>query len=206
MNSNKAWLTVCCIGILAGGLAVTSPAANGTGEINGVVKVRGVRNSADVVIYLEGGPKAISPPAKPVMMDQKSLTFVPHVLPVLRGAKVDFPNSDKVRHNVYSPSGSAKQFNLGTYPVGVVKTEQFETLGVVPLLCNVHSEMSAYILVLETPYYTSTDKFGRFELKDVAPGKYTLRVWHEKVKSVEQEVTVSAAKPVTVQIEMAGRK
>lgn len=207
MNAKKTWFFVGILTLFAVSMAVKPIGMAGAGEVTGTVKVLGVRDSANVVVFLEGlGKTTVTPPPKHAVMDQMSLTFVPHVLPVVKGTAVDFPNSDKVRHNVYSPAGSAKRFNLGTYPAGTVKTEQFDNSGVVPLLCNVHSEMSAFVLVLDTPYFTTTDKFGRFSIKGVSPGKYVLRTWHEKVKSVEKEVTVSAGGPTNVQIEMSGRK
>ncbi len=205
MNLKKMWLFAGMFAV-AVSLARISFGAVGTGEVTGTVKVSGVRDSANVVVYLAGAGKNTVAPPKHGVMDQQNLTFEPHVLPVVKGAAVDFPNSDKVRHNVYSPAGSAKRFNLGTYPAGTVKTLQFEEPGVVPLLCNVHSEMSAFVVVLDTPYYATTDKFGRFSIKGVAPGKYVLRAWHEKVKSVEQEVIVNAGGPTKVELAMTERK
>lgn len=191
--------------LIVAGLAAITVRTDATAGVTGTVKVVGVRDSGNVIVLLDGGT-APAAPAKHALMDQKNLVFEPHVLPVVKGAAVDFPNSDQVRHNVYSPAGSAKRFNLGTYPAGTAKTEKFDEPGVVPLLCNVHSEMSGFILVVNTPYYTTTDKFGRFSIKDVAPGKYVLRTWHEKVKSAEQPITIAGGDPVTVQLEMSGRK
>lgn len=191
------------LGLLA--LTVVTVRTDGSGGVTGTVKVAGVRDSGNVIVFLDGGGP-VAAPARHAVMDQKNLAFEPHVLPVAAGASVDFPNSDQVRHNVYSPATSVKRFNLGTYPAGTIKTERFDQPGVVPLLCNVHSEMSGFILVVNTPYYTTTDKYGRFTLKDVAPGKYVLRTWHEKIKSAEQPIVVAAGTPLTVQVEMSGRK
>ncbi|MBI4469983.1 MAG: methylamine utilization protein, partial [Acidobacteria bacterium] len=107
--------------------------AQGAGTITGNVKVAGARNSADVVVYVEAPGKNLPGTKKHAVMDQVDQTFIPHVLPILKGTMVDFPNSDKVRHNVYSPAGGASPFNLGTYPAGVSKTMDFEKPGVVPL-------------------------------------------------------------------------
>lgn len=207
MSMTSIWSRVGIAILVAVPAARLSLRAAETGEVAGTIKVSGVRDSANVVVFLDGVvKKAAATPAGRTVMDQKNLVFEPHVLPVVKGAAVDFPNSDKVRHNVYSPAGSAKPFNLGTYPSGMSKTEEFDNPGIVPLRCNVHSEMSAFILVLDTPYFATTDKFGRFSIKDVPPGSYTLRAWHEKVKSVEQQITVTAGSSPKVQLEMSGRK
>lgn len=102
------------------------------------MKVIPARDSSNVVVYVQSiSGKKFEPPKKPVVLDQINLTFVPHVLPVVAGTTVAFPNSDEVRHNVFSPS-PAKRFNLGTYPRGVVRTVTFDKPGDVALLCNVH--------------------------------------------------------------------
>jgi len=158
-------------------------------------------------VYLENGSdKKFDSPKEHAIMDQKNLVFIPHVLPIVVGATVDFPNSDTVRHNVFSPKGSAKVFNLGTYDVGVVKEVKFDEPGVVPLLCNVHSEMSAYIIVCKTPYFSLTDRKGDFIIKNVSPGKYKITVWHEKLRPQSQEITVEASKEIQVEFSKLVRK
>lgn len=86
-------------------------------------------------------------------MDQKGLTFVPHVLPILVGTTVDFKNSDDVLHNVFTPSKAGDRFDLGTWGKGQMKSFTFKKPGEVVILCNVHPEMEAYIVVVETPYF-----------------------------------------------------
>jgi hypothetical protein len=105
-------------------------------------------------------------------------------------------NSDSVGHNVYWPSVGGdrkKAHNLGTWPQGVKKSFTFEDIGAVPLLCNVHPEMSAYIFVAPTSYFAVTDAHGEYTIKDVPPGKYTLKTWSEQGKPTEQPVEVSGA-------------
>jgi len=114
---------------------------------------------------------------------------------VIVGTTVAFPNSDEIRHNVFSPG--PPRFDLGTYPQKTTKFHLFDTPGVWTLLCNVHAEMSAYVVVTETPYFARTDKDGRFVLKDVPPGTYTLKVWHEKTKPASLPIEVGAG-PVNV--------
>ena len=121
-------------------------------------------------------------------------SFSPHVLVVLKGTTVDFLNSDPVGHNVYWPniSGNKKlAHNLGTWPQGQTKSFTFNDLGAAPLLCNVHPEMSGYVVVVPTPYFATTNAQGEFEIKDVPPGSYTLKTWSEEGKPSTQSVTVS---------------
>jgi len=118
------------------------------GTITGVAKRQGKRNHENIVIYVEKvGDHPFQPPKGESILDQINLTFVPHVMPILVGSTVNFPNSDKVRHNVFSPS-KTKKFNLGTYSVRTTKSVTFEKAGLVVLLCNVHTEMSAFVLAL----------------------------------------------------------
>ncbi|MBI3077330.1 MAG: hypothetical protein HYY85_10185, partial [Deltaproteobacteria bacterium] len=126
-----------------------------------------------------------------------------HVLPVLVGTTVDFPNSDKVRHNVFTPSRLADRFNLGTYPTGVVKRVTFRRPGVIPLLCNVHAEMSAYIVVLETPYFAAIGPGGTFRISDVPGGRYELKTWHEALRPLTRAVEVPADGDVAVTFELS---
>jgi hypothetical protein len=124
------------------------------------------------------------------------MTFVPHVVVVLKGTTVDFLNSDPVGHNVYWPniSGNKKlAHNMGTWPQGQKKSFTFNDLGVAPLLCNVHPEMSGYVVVVPTPYFAVTDKDGNFEIKDIPDGSYTLKTWSEVGKPASQAVTVSGS-------------
>ena len=164
--------------------------------IHGQVLVKAARDNSDAVIYIDKIPgRRYTPPSSPIVLDQLNLRFVPHVLPVLVGTTVAFPNSDEIRHNVFSPG--PPRFDLGTYPQNTTKYHLFDKPGVWTMLCNVHAEMSAYVVVAETPYFATTGRDGKFVLKDVPPGKYTLRVWHEKAKfaslpiDVEEKATVS---------------
>jgi plastocyanin len=188
--------------LLAGFAAPALPDATGT--IKGVVKTPWVKRYEAVVYADRVEGKEFPPPAKPVVISQKNLVFKPRILPVVKGTTVDFTNDDTVVHNVFAPPGAAQQFNLGTYGVMVTKKVTFTNLGEVPLLCNVHAEMIAYVLVLQNPYFDLTDKAGNFEIRDVPPGTYTVKVWHEKLKEKSQKVTVEAGKAATV--EFAGLK
>ncbi len=184
--------------LVALGLLLAS--VGGAGTITGTVKVTRAADSSNVVVYvdrIEG--ETFPPPKNPVTLDQINLTFVPHVLPVLLGTTVAFPNTDEVRHNVFSPS-PPKRFNLGTYPRGIVRTVTFDKPGEVALLCNVHLEMSAYVVVVETPYFAVTAKDGSFVIQNVPPGKYTIKTWHEKSKPATAEVAIKGDERVALHL------
>ena len=186
------------------GLLICAFHTSYAGDIKGKVKAVGAKNNANAVISIEKIPgKKFDPPEKPVVMDQKNLTFIPHVLPILAGTTVDYLNSDDVLHNVFTPDKCAEKFNLGTWPKGKTRSYIFKNTGCVSvMLCNVHPEMEAYILVLETPYFAVSTKDGSYIIKNVPAGKHTLRIWHEKLKGESQEVTVLASGDVTVNFEI----
>jgi len=194
----KVLFLIAAAVFLAGSAAPALP--DSAGSIKGVVKTQWVKRYEGLVYIDKVEGKTFPPPKEKVFMGQKNLVFKPHVLPVLKGTTVDFTNDDTTVHNVFAPPGAAKQFNLGTYGVGVTKTVTFDALGEVPLLCNVHAEMAGFILVLQNPYYAVTDKAGNFEIKGVPPGTYKLKFWHEKLKETSQVVKVEAGKPVSVEI------
>jgi plastocyanin len=129
-------------------------------------------------------------------MDQKGLLFIPHLLVVPVGSTVEFLNSDSVQHNVFWPaiSGNKKlTHNLGTWPRGEKRTFKFDNPGVVPLLCNVHPEMSAYVVVVPTPYFATTDANGDYTIQNVPDGAHNVNVWHEGMKQQSKQVTVTGA-------------
>jgi plastocyanin len=166
------------------------------GDIRGKVSVQGLKSAENIAVYVDAIPdkKFEAPTTKPVM-DQTKMTFAPHMLVVPEGTTVEFLNSDPVGHNVYWPSVSGNKklaHNLGTWPKGEKKSFQFNDPGVVSLLCNVHPEMNGYIIVVPTPYFAVTDKSGNYEIKNVPPGKYTLKTWSEDGKVTTQAVEVGA--------------
>jgi plastocyanin len=126
---------------------------------------------------------------------QKNKTFTPHLLVIPAGSQVEFPNKDPFFHNVFSMF-DGKRFDLGLYEAGTSKTLRFDRPGVSYLFCNIHSEMSAVILTLDTPYYSISDSKGRLNIPGVPPGRYTLHVWREgsspaELKSLAKQVAVS---------------
>jgi len=178
---------ICFVPLLFNGVARA-------GDIKGTVSVQGLRSAQDIAVYVDAIPgKHFDAPAQHIVVDQRKMTFVPHVVVVLQGTTVDFLNSDPVGHNVYWPSISGNKklaHNLGTWPKGERKSFQFNDLGAASLLCNVHPEMSGYVIVVATPYFAVADKDGSFEIKNVPPGTYTLKTWSEEGKPTTQSITV----------------
>lgn len=174
--------------VLVLGLSVGAWAGSISGKVSGA-------SSGTSVVYVDAIPgKTFPAPQKQPVMDQKGLMFQPHVLAVQQGTTVEFLNSDNVQHNVFWPSigGDKKQgHNLGTWPKGEKKAFKFEHPGVAPLLCNVHPEMSGYIVVSPTPYFAETDASGNYKISDVPDGSYTVTAWHEGMKPKSQTVKVS---------------
>jgi plastocyanin len=192
------WILVTAITILAGITAATA------GDITGTVRAKGAKNGGNAVVYIGKIPsKTFAPPKEHPTMDQKNLMFMPHVLPVLVGTTVDFLNSDDVLHNVFSPDECAEKFNLGSWPKGHTKSYTFKQPGCeATLLCNVHPEMEGYVVVVETPYFAVSEKDGSYTIKDVPPGKYTLKIWHEKLKGKDVEIEVPGKGNVTADFEI----
>ena len=206
----RAWLLLAATALAFGLIATAqSPDTNETGS---AINPSAVPDSKDLqvgsisgkvsagkgvsVVWVEAVPGMASPkPAKPFALSQKSLRFEPHILAVPVGATVDFQNNDSVQHNIFWPAinGNKKLgHTLGTYPRGQTRVYQFDTAGIVPLLCNVHPEMSAYVIVTPTPYMAQTDDSGSFKISDVPDGSYTLTAWHEGLKSQSKPVTVAS--------------
>jgi len=154
------------------------------------------------VVWLEGDfPKPAEAPA--VTIGQRDYQFEVAVAAVPVGAKVLFPNHDDAYHNVFSYS-KAKRFDLGRYlkgetPPAVV----FDQPGIIKLYCEIHEHMRATIVVVDSPYYTTTDADGNFRLANLPPGKFKLKAWLGRKKLVEREVSVSEGR--TLEMNLAGK-
>lgn len=156
----------------------------------------------NVVVYLERdreGALARVPnenDARPTMT-QKGEQFIPHVLPIIQGTTVEFPNEDDVFHNVFSLSGP-RQFDLPKYPAGSSRSVTFPKAGIVNVFCHIHTDMSAVILVLDNPFYATPGREGTFSIPDIPPGEYTLVAWHERIKPVRKKIRVTAGQPTVI--------
>ena len=167
--------------------------AASAGTISG--KVSGVAGESVAYVDAIQGKTFPASTQHPVV-DQKGLLFQPHITVVQAGTTVDFLNSDKVAHNVFWTNvGGNKKLghNLGTWPQGEKRSFKFDTPGAVPLLCNVHPEMSGYVVVVPTPYFAESDKSGNYKIENVPDGSYTVTAWHEGAKNQSKPVNVSGA-------------
>ncbi len=143
------------------------------------------------VVYLESAPRGAfeTDEGGHAVMDQRNETFVPHVLAIATGTTVDFPNSDKFYHNVFSLS-KARRFDLGRYAVGHSQSIRFDRPGIVRVFCDIHSHMNAFILVFSHPFFALTDGEGRYRIDHVPPGTYGVIAWNEGTSSEPRPVTV----------------
>ena len=174
------------IAVIAG-FSLAADAATISGKVSGV--------AGQSVVYVEAiAGKTFPAPAQHPVVDQKSLVFQPHVTVVQAGTNVEFLNSDSVAHNVFWTSiGGNKKLghNLGTWPKGEKRSFKFDTPGAVSILCNVHPEMSAYLVVVPTPYFATSDQAGNYKIENVPDGSYTVIAWHEGAKNQSKPVSVS---------------
>jgi len=215
----KSIIIKVCVSCL---LSMVLPAVTASpAEIIGVVKRPPMKNrerpiidryrSSDVKTLPESGPDCACQPSlysviwltgdshPPVallrenpVMAQKDKMFVPSVMAIPVGTTVTFPNFDPFFHNVFSYS-KPKKFDLGRYARGESAEVTFDKPGIVNVFCEIHYSMKAYIHVLETPFYTVSDEKGKFSIKNVAPGKYTLHLWQENQAVITNEIEVGEA-------------
>jgi plastocyanin len=176
MHSRSALFLACVMACTV--LAAPRPVCAASALSVTVVNASGAPLAGAVVI---AEPAAAAPkpqPGQKAIMDQRNLEFVPEVLVVQAGTAIDFPNSDQVRHQVYSFS-DAKKFQLPLYAGRAHEPVIFDRAGLVTLGCNIHDSMVGYIVVTDSPWYGRTDADGTLRLHDLAPGEYTVRVWHQ---------------------------
>ena len=184
--------------LVAFSLSVASAA-----EISGKVMAQGLMEPNDILVYLTKTPGFTKPPQKTYVMDQRNLTFLPHVLVIPVGAKVAFPNNDKVDHNVFSLS-LTKKFNFGKYGPGVTHSVRFDKPGIVELRCDIHAEMRAYILVMKSPYYALTDENGqyRIDISGLPAGHYVLHTWRNKLKNHATPIELNGTSSKVVDLKL----
>ncbi len=191
------WLLLTCSSLLV----LSAPAAT----LSGTVELRdsrqaSVRKKLDysgVVVSLEpiSSPAPALKPTRAKMI-QKDKAFTPHILPIAAGTTVDFPNFDPIFHNAFS-NYDGQIFDVGLYPPGATRSVRFSRAGVVRIFCNIHAHMSAVIVVLPSPWFAVTSPSGAFEIPNVPPGQYRLRIFHERatpatLDSLSRELTLSA--------------
>jgi plastocyanin len=136
----------------------------------------GGRPSADVVVWLDAPNAPAGLQRGKAVLDQRNIAFTPHVLAVRVGTLVDFPNDDRVLHNVFS-FRDGKVFDLGLYPVGTRKQVKFDKPGLSRIFCNIHPNMAAYVMAVDSPYFAVSANDGTFTIASVPDGSYTYHAW-----------------------------
>lgn len=172
-------------------------------SLSGTVTIDGHPTSG-IIVYLEGiaESRPESSPLSSVIIEQRNLTFSPSVIPVVQGSTVVFTNRDSVPHGVYSPSVEATKFNLGTYSRGEERRMVFHSPGEIILLCHIHPEMEAHLLVFKDPYFTMTTTDGRYQVNSVPPGTYFLRVWRPHQQTPAEPLELSLAGDLTLDLRL----
>ncbi|MGO8719385.1 MAG: carboxypeptidase regulatory-like domain-containing protein [Acidobacteriaceae bacterium] len=174
--------------LVAFSLAVGAHAGTLYGKVSG--------GKGKSVVYIDAiAGKSFPAPARHAVMNQVYMRFAPHLLVVQQGTTVDFLNTDKMEHNIFWISVGGNEMlshDLGTWPQGQKRSFKFDNPGEVRLHCFVHPDMAAYIFVSPTPYFAKTDGSGKYRIENIPDGKYTVKVWNEKVpKTHSIQVTVS---------------
>jgi len=183
------------VGTIHGRVDFVSPPADRERRVNaaelGMPAMHGTDDRRRSVVYLDPAPRAAFDVREEphVRLDQRDETFVPHVLAIVAGTTVDFTNNDKTYHNVFSLS-KARSFDLGRYAAGPSKSIRFERPGIVRVFCDIHSHMSAFILVFSHRFFAVTDDNGEYHIDNVPPGSYTVVAWNEAMAQDTRRVTV----------------
>ncbi|MFK7956260.1 MAG: hypothetical protein AB8B96_09205 [Lysobacterales bacterium] len=182
-----------------------------TGQVRLVEGTKALSSVRDVVVYFrsdaarsDAAEQLAALDSAQYIMGTRKKAFDPKVLAVPAGATVRFPNRDPILHNVFSVSGD-NAFDAGLIPKGDGKTHRFSEPGRVRVFCNVHQEMTANILVLDTPHFVYPDRRGRFTLKDLPDGPGTLLVWHERA-SASRKVRVGSTEELIVDLPLIKRQ
>lgn len=186
---------------------------------NTKVKTEGAKSDKDVIVYLErvDGAK-MPPPVEHAVLDQSGLVFIPHVMAIQAGTTVDFVNSDTTDHNVFCVDECCKLvediskkkpkfLDLGNFPGGETASHTFSTPGEGVMLCKLHPEMAAYIVVVDTPYFTVAEIDGAsqtadFVIENVPPGNYLLKTWNKRCEATEREISLAAGRDADFNIDL----
>jgi plastocyanin len=197
-------ITICALapaaragddGTVSGTIRILTPGPDG--------KPGPKEDRSKVVVYITGFTQP-APEEMPKMW-QKGKSFSPDVLPIVAGQNVEFPNEDKIIHNVFSTS-RARAFDLGKYRAPNSKTIDFPKTGVVDVYCDIHEQMVATILVLPNRAFAVTGADGKFTIKGVPAGTHKVFAWHRRGEPASAEVTVAPGKEATVELEVTETK
>jgi plastocyanin len=183
--------------VFAGLIVFASVSMANAGSVSGKARVAGKESAANIVVYLEGVRGTFKLPEKRPEVNHINLQFEPPVSAILKGATMDFPNSDSVFHSAFSISPS-NPFDLGLYQKGREKFVLFKNPGVVELFCHIHSHMHGFVLVLDNPYFSVTNAGGEFDLANVPDGDYTIKAWANPTTVMTKTVSVAGNRTVNM--------
>lgn len=175
------------------------------GTIVGKAKVQGKQDHQNIVVYVEGVTGNFQPPSVRPEMNHINLSFQPFLLAVLKGTIVDFPNSDPVFHSAFSISPS-NPFDLGLYQKGREKFVHLKNSGIVEIFCHIHSHMHAYILVLDNPFFATTEQDGSFTIPNVPDGAYTLKAWLNPSVVISKPVSIHGKQTVNLDFTLVAER
>jgi plastocyanin len=172
------------------------------GAPNARVELRGVawtdaRPEQNAVVWIDAPGVAVQAAPRRVVLDQRDVRFWPHVLAIRVGTVVEFPNNDRVFHNVFS-FRDGKRFDLGLYPVGAVRLVTFDRPGLSRIFCNIHPNMAAYVLAVDSSYFAVSDEKGAFTIPPLPAGKYVYHTWRPGGSPITGSVSLDDG--VTVEI------
>lgn len=195
----RIFFTALCatlIGSLPAGGSSGMADAAGASDIRGIARV-GRKPMPNVVVWVDAPALSKAADVKPVL-DQRNFTFYPHVLAIQVGTTVEFPNHDRVFHNVFS-FHEGKRFDLGLYPTGTVRRLTFDKAGLSMLFCNIHPKMFAYIMAVNSPYFAVSDETGRFTIRGVPSGSHVYHAWRSGNSMISGSIAVDAETMLEVQ-------
>jgi plastocyanin len=187
--------------LLFGTVTIAAETRTQSAIVKGTITIAG-KATSDVVVSIEGvRPESFksqlaSLKSKKAVIDQREQKFIPTTLAVVVGTRVEFPNNDKVWHNVYS-TGGVKNFDLGLYPSGQSRSVTFDTPGVARILCNAHPNMEAFIVVKEHPFFSTADNRGNYRIDGIPLGSYRVTVWHPELGITDAGVELVRAGQVS---------
>ena len=195
------------LALLAGSLVPTPPLPAAPGHVvEGVVELlekgQAIPGAGGAVIAYEPDGGAARPEPRAAEIATQEKRFLPRVLVIPTRSSVAFPNHDPIFHNVFSVS-PGNRFDLGRYREGEIRSTRFDRPGLVRVYCNVHQQMVAYVMVVETPFHAIADVEGRFRLEGIPAGRGTIVVWHERSGSVRIPVDVPVAEPLRIRLDAA---
>lgn len=194
MSARGGWVFVFLVGV-ASAMVVGKPLAQS--ELHGIARVSS-KPAADVLVWLDApGAEAVAK-ATPVVLDQRNLSFTPRVLAVHVGTTVEFPNNDRVFHNVFS-FRDGKRFDLGLYPVGSSRRVAFDTPGLSRIYCNIHPNMAAYVMAVDSLYFAVSDRSGSFRIAAVPTGTYRYYAWRPGAEQLTGTWSSAADGPLTIE-------